>query len=234
MPIESNWEVDELAQVALGVKMSEELTHKLIVIGKNNHLSIYERGIRLEVFSTYANVAGVWRIKIIKYLEDPNRQVPHRVKAQSQNFALLEGELYRKGPNGLLLRCLSFPYNMEVMKQVTNVNHTSIYSVLCMYLFNLNARFTPIFLKITLIPYLLMFCKIKRKIKQGNGKKLRRKNLHFATTRRFTKVKKPSPRQRGPPRQRSLRRDEEVRQGEDILRLGKGGIIRRQSSTWPR
>ena len=73
MPIESNWEVDELAQVALGVKMSEELTHMLIVIGKNNHLSIYERGIRLEVVSTYENVAGVWRIKIIKYLEDPNR-----------------------------------------------------------------------------------------------------------------------------------------------------------------
>ena len=45
---ESNWEVDELAQVALGVKMSEELTHKLIVIGKKNHPSIYERGIRLE------------------------------------------------------------------------------------------------------------------------------------------------------------------------------------------
>ena len=45
---ESNWEVDELAQVALGVKMSEELTHKLIVIGKKNNPSIYERGIRLE------------------------------------------------------------------------------------------------------------------------------------------------------------------------------------------
>ena len=45
-------------------------------------------------------------------------QVPHRVKAQSQNFILLEGELYRKGLDGLLLRCLSFPDNMEVMKQI--------------------------------------------------------------------------------------------------------------------
>ena len=33
---ESNWEVDELAQVASGVKMREELTYKLIVIGKKN------------------------------------------------------------------------------------------------------------------------------------------------------------------------------------------------------
>ena len=32
VPRKSNWEADELAQVALGVKMSESLTHKLIVI----------------------------------------------------------------------------------------------------------------------------------------------------------------------------------------------------------
>ena len=40
------------------------------------------------------------------------------MKAQLQNFVLIEGELYRKGLDGLLLRCLSFPDNMEVMKQV--------------------------------------------------------------------------------------------------------------------
>ena len=81
MPKESNWEVDELAHVVLGVKMSKELTHKLIVIGKKNHPSIYERGIRLEVVNIDANVTGGWRIKIREHLEDPNMQVPHRVKA---------------------------------------------------------------------------------------------------------------------------------------------------------
>ena len=44
--------------------MSEELTHKLIVIEKKNHFSIYERGIRLEVVNIDANVVGDWRIKI--------------------------------------------------------------------------------------------------------------------------------------------------------------------------
>ena len=43
VPRESNCEADELAQVASSVKMSEELTHKLIVIGKKNCPSIYER-----------------------------------------------------------------------------------------------------------------------------------------------------------------------------------------------
>ena len=98
--------------------MREELTHKLFVIGKKNYPSIYEMGIRLEVVNTDANVAGDWRIKIIKYLEDPNRQVPHKVKAQLHNFVLMEGELYRKWLDGLLLKCLSFPDYMEVTKQV--------------------------------------------------------------------------------------------------------------------
>ena len=81
VPRESNWEADELAQVASSVKMSEELTHKLIVIRKKNHPSIYERGIRLEIINTDENVAEYWIIKIREYLEDPNRQVPHKVKA---------------------------------------------------------------------------------------------------------------------------------------------------------
>ena len=110
MPRASNWEGDELAQVASGVKMSEEFTHKLI--GKKNHLSIYEREIRLEVVSTYVNISGDWTIKIREHLEDPNKKVSHRVKVQSHNFVLLDRELYIKGPNGLLLRCLSFPDNM--------------------------------------------------------------------------------------------------------------------------
>ena len=97
--------------------MSKEFTHKLIVLRKKNHPLIYERGIRLEVVNTDANVVGDCRIKIREYLEDSNRHVPHRVKPQSQNSVLLEEELCRKGLDGLLLRCLSFPDNMKVMKQ---------------------------------------------------------------------------------------------------------------------
>ena len=73
MPRESNWEADKLAQIASSVKMREELTHKLIMIGKKNHPLIYERGIKLEVVSTYENVARDWRIKNKEYLDDLNR-----------------------------------------------------------------------------------------------------------------------------------------------------------------
>ena len=63
MPKESYYEANELARVASGVKMSEELTHKLIVIGKKNHPSIYERGIILEDVNIEANVVRDWRIR---------------------------------------------------------------------------------------------------------------------------------------------------------------------------
>ena len=53
--------VDELAQTAFGVKMGEELTHKLIMIEKKNHPSIFERGIDLDMFNNDMNIVGDWR-----------------------------------------------------------------------------------------------------------------------------------------------------------------------------
>ena len=118
VPRESNWEVDELAQIAYGVKMGEELTYKLIMIEKKNHPSIFERGIDLDIFNNDVNISRDWRIEFKEYLENPNKRVPHRTKVQAQHFVLLEGELYKKGFDKLLLKRLSFPDSMEVMKKV--------------------------------------------------------------------------------------------------------------------
>ena len=93
MPRESNWEVDELAQISSSVKMGEELTYKLIMIEKKNHPSIFERGIDLDIFNNDMNIVGYWRTEIREYLENPNKGVLHRMKAQAQNFVIIEGEL---------------------------------------------------------------------------------------------------------------------------------------------
>ena len=61
VPKKSNWEADKLAQIASGVKMSREFTHKLIMIKKKNHSSIFERGINLEIFNNDMNIARDWR-----------------------------------------------------------------------------------------------------------------------------------------------------------------------------
>ena len=72
MPRESNWEADELAQIASGVKMGKELTHKLIMIEKKNHPSIFERGIDQDIFNNDMNIVGDWRIDFKENLENPN------------------------------------------------------------------------------------------------------------------------------------------------------------------
>ena len=58
VPRESNWEAGELSQIASSVKMSEELTHKLIMIEKKNHPSIFEIGIDLDIFNNDMNITG--------------------------------------------------------------------------------------------------------------------------------------------------------------------------------
>ena len=55
----SNQEADELAQIASGVKMGEELTHKLIMIEKKNYPSIFERGIDLDIFNNDMNILEI-------------------------------------------------------------------------------------------------------------------------------------------------------------------------------
>ena len=72
MPRASNYEADKLAQIASGVKIGEKLTHKLIMIEKKNHPSIFERGINLDIFNNDMNISRDWRIEFIEYLENPN------------------------------------------------------------------------------------------------------------------------------------------------------------------
>ena len=40
VPREANWEADELAQIALGLNLSEELTHRLIWLRRDNTLPL--------------------------------------------------------------------------------------------------------------------------------------------------------------------------------------------------
>ena len=87
VPRESNWEAGELSQVTSGLRMSEELTHKLIFMSKKAHPSIHERGLQFESFNNDLNVAGDWRTDIKSYLENPTKKVPFIVKAQSLNYA---------------------------------------------------------------------------------------------------------------------------------------------------
>nr|XP_029145214.1 protein NYNRIN-like [Arachis hypogaea] len=47
-----------------------------------------------------------WRKPIAQYLKDPNIPVDRKMKSQAINFVLMADELYKKGIDGSLLRCL--------------------------------------------------------------------------------------------------------------------------------
>ena len=51
------------------------------MIKKKNHPSIFDKGINLDIFNSDMNIARDWRTKVREYLENPNKRVPHRVKA---------------------------------------------------------------------------------------------------------------------------------------------------------
>ncbi|XP_073051302.1 uncharacterized protein [Primulina eburnea] len=51
-------------------------------------------------------------------LESTGKDIPHGLKMRALNYVLVEGDFYRKGLDGLLLRCIGFPEALEIMKQV--------------------------------------------------------------------------------------------------------------------
>jgi len=50
--------------------------------------------------------ADDWRKGIVDYLEDPSKKVSRRIRFQATKYVLLEGELYYRTIDGVLLRCL--------------------------------------------------------------------------------------------------------------------------------
>ena len=53
------------------------------MIEKKNHPSIFDRGINLGIFNNDMNIVGDWKTNFREYLENPNKRVPHRTKAQA-------------------------------------------------------------------------------------------------------------------------------------------------------
>ncbi|EEF49104.1 conserved hypothetical protein [Ricinus communis] len=50
--------VDKLAQNALGLRIFEELTHKMVLVKKRSHPSIVERGMLVESLNTNVKMIG--------------------------------------------------------------------------------------------------------------------------------------------------------------------------------
>ncbi|XP_073153448.1 uncharacterized protein [Henckelia pumila] len=109
VPRKQNWETNELVQIASGLRLSEELIHRLVLIQKKNHTSIIQRGLQVENVNMDVNLARDWREELKKALQFPEKSVPYGLRMKVLNYILVEGDLYIKGKDGLLLQCIGFP-----------------------------------------------------------------------------------------------------------------------------
>ncbi|XP_025647982.1 uncharacterized protein [Arachis hypogaea] len=92
---------NELAQIASRYRVSPETIRKFSSI----HQILVPASER-EVLCMNEWEDSDWRNLIAQYLKDPNTAVDRKVKLRAMNFVLLADELYKKGIDGSLSRCL--------------------------------------------------------------------------------------------------------------------------------
>jgi hypothetical protein len=77
-----------------------------------------------EAFATEICVLGMdlaeddWRKEIVDYLEDPSRKVSRKLRYKAIKFVLLDGSLFYKSLDGVLLRCLGPEEAKRMMSEV--------------------------------------------------------------------------------------------------------------------
>ncbi|KAL1372790.1 hypothetical protein AAHE18_01G229400 [Arachis hypogaea] len=100
------WEIqnkiaNELVQIASRYRIGLETLKKLASV----HQILVPANER-EVLCIDEWESTDWRKPISQYLKDPNVSVERKIKLQAMNFVIMAYELYKKGINGSLLRCL--------------------------------------------------------------------------------------------------------------------------------
>jgi ribonuclease HI len=100
IPREKNGEANRLAQSALGYRENQEVFAN-------------------DVYSLGSDLAeDDWRKEIVDYLENPSRKVSRKLRYKAIKFVLLDGRLYYKSLDGVLLQCLGQEEAKRMMSEV--------------------------------------------------------------------------------------------------------------------
>ncbi|XP_058767999.1 uncharacterized protein LOC131641716 [Vicia villosa] len=113
-----NQEANDLAQLASGYKVSKERLEELIQVrGKamttrlsptdleNTQLGFANQE-EFEVLNIDALTDTDWRSPIVNYLKDPSKDTERKIKYRALSYFLMGNELFKKTPEGILLKCL--------------------------------------------------------------------------------------------------------------------------------
>jgi hypothetical protein len=63
-------------------------------------------------------VEDAWRKEIVDYLENPSRKVSRKLRYKAIKFVLLNGRLYYKSLDGVLVQCLGQEEAKKIMSEV--------------------------------------------------------------------------------------------------------------------
>ena len=59
----------------------------------------------MEEVTTLEIMADEWRKEIVEYLKNPSKKVNRKIRFQALKYVLLEGDLYYRTIDGVLLKC---------------------------------------------------------------------------------------------------------------------------------
>ncbi|CAJ2651686.1 uncharacterized protein LOC123895391 [Trifolium pratense] len=147
IPQIENQEANDLAQIASGYKMTKEKLEELVEIKEkliscepmpnvsttSEQLRVSEQSVEenLEVVDLHfdevmAEIFVIddladddWRKPIVNYLENPVGITERKVKYRALSYTIIENELYKKTPEGVLLKCLN---ENEAYVAISNVH----------------------------------------------------------------------------------------------------------------
>ncbi|GKV05136.1 hypothetical protein SLEP1_g17178 [Rubroshorea leprosula] len=117
VPRDQNYEANEMAQIASGLRIPEGMMQKVVIVEKRSLSSIHQRGMTVSTCSIDVTQTD-WRFPIIQYLKDQSIKVSRKTKMQALNYVLIEDVLYRRGHDELLLCCLGPDESFQMLSDV--------------------------------------------------------------------------------------------------------------------
>ncbi|XP_050888903.1 uncharacterized protein LOC127094076 [Lathyrus oleraceus] len=119
IPRIENMIANNLAQIASGYKISKEKLHEAIEVrGKvvatrlipldleKTKLGCADEG-NFEILEIDSLTNGDWRRPIVVYLQNPTTSTDQKTRYRALSYVLLGSKLFKKSPEGILLKCLS-------------------------------------------------------------------------------------------------------------------------------
>ncbi|XP_050914591.1 uncharacterized protein LOC127129449 [Lathyrus oleraceus] len=118
VPRIKNQEANDLAQIASGYRISKEKLGELVEVrGKAMAARLsptdlestqlgYSNKEEFEVLAIDTLIDTDWRNPIINYLKDPSTDTERKTKYRALSYVLIGNELFKKTPEGILLKCL--------------------------------------------------------------------------------------------------------------------------------